>query len=352
MIRIDSQSVTTPRGVVTLYTLTNSSGASVQLQSMGVGIRAVNVPDREGIIADVAIGYADLADYYADGPCAGKTPGRYANRIGEGKFSIQGKQYQLRINNGPNALHGGPEGFANKIWKSCVKGDSVVFSLFSPDGDENYPGNLLVTVIYTWSEDNTLSVDYKAVTDAPTVINLTNHAYFNLRGESAGVEALKAHIMQVYASHYLPTNDSLVPTGVIATVNGTPMDFTEPKAIGTDLFADFPALNIGKGYDACWVIDDWKNDRQMRKAVELTDEVSGRKLTVLTTQPAVQIYTGNWLEGAPKSISGGAYHDYDAVAIECQGMPDAPNKPNFPSQLLLPGDIYNQKIEFKFSNID
>ncbi|MCH5216270.1 MAG: galactose mutarotase [Muribaculaceae bacterium] len=351
MIKINSYDVTTPHGVVTLYTLTNSTGASVELQSLGAGVRSICVPDDNGIISNVAIGYADLADYYADGPCAGKTPGRYANRIGEGKFSIEGQRYQLRINNGPNALHGGPEGFANKIWQSYTCGDSVIFTLFSPSGDENYPGNMIVSVIYTWSEDNQLTIKYQAVADEPTVINLTNHTYFNLRGENTGADALKSHLLQIFASHYLPTNDSLVPTGVIAPIAGTPMDFTKPKAIGKDLFADFPALNIGKGYDACWVIDEWNNDSQLKEAVVLTDEKSGRKLSVYTTQPAVQIYTGNWLEGAPKSISGGLYHDYDAVAIECQGMPDAPNKPNFPSQLLLPGKVYNQTIKYIFSTL-
>lgn len=352
MIKIDSLSVNTPYGAITLYTLTNASGASVQLQSLGAGIRAVNVPDRNGVIADVALGYSDLADYYADGPCAGKTPGRYANRIGLGKFSIDDVDYQLNINNEPNALHGGPTGFANHIWNSEIVRDSVLFSLDSPDGDENYPGNLKATVKYSFSEANELTIEYKATTDKPTVINLTNHTYFNLNGENAGSDVLKAHKLQLFASRYLPTNDTLVPTGVMDEVAGTPMDFTKPKAIGTHLFADFPAIKYGKGYDSSWVIDGWNGDGKLHKAATLVDEASGRVLDIETTQPAVQVYTGNWLEGAPKSISGHYYKDYDAVAIECQGMPDAPNKPDFPSQVLRPGETYKQIIKFKFSTID
>ncbi|MDE5749266.1 MAG: galactose mutarotase [Duncaniella sp.] len=331
------------------YTITNASGASVMLSSLGAAIVGVWVPDRDGRLADVVLGYNDPASYMADGPCAGKVPGRYANRIALGKFTLDGKEYNLAINNGPNALHGGPTGFQNRVWESRVlpEGDGVEFTYRSADGEEGYPGNMTATATYRWSENDTLRLELRAETDAPTVVNLTNHAYFNLDGEDA--PTVLDHELRLYASRWLPTDPTQIPTGELAPVAGTPMDFTEPKAIGRDIKADFEALKIGKGYDHCWVLDEAAVDGKPVKAAELTSAKSGRKLTVRTTQPGVQIYTGNWLEGCPESISHNAYHDYAGVAIECQNFPDAPNKPAFPSSVLRPGEEYKQVIEFEFS---
>ena len=335
-----------PKGDITLYTLTNASGASVTLSTLGAGIVSVMVPDKDGKLDDVVLGYANPADYIADGPCAGKTPGRYANRIAKGKFTVDGKEYQLAINNGPNALHGGPEGFMNQNWESEAEGNQVKFTYTAKDGEEGYPGELKATVIYTWNDKNELTIDLKAVCDKKTVVNLTNHAYFNLDGENAG--SILDHELQLLASLYLPTDDTQIPTGEIAPVKGTPMDFTESKAIGKDINADFEALKIGKGYDHCWVLDDW-HKHTLISAARLKSNKSGRVVEVFTTQPGAQVYTGNWLAGSPKNKSGRSYEDYEGVAIECQGMPDAPNHKNFPCQLLGPGEEYNQTIIYRFT---
>ena len=344
-MKITTSQIETSRGTVAVYTLTNKSGASVTLSEIGAGIVKVIVPDRDGKLADVVLGYDNIEDYFYDGPCAGKIPGRYANRIAKGQFTLDGKSYQLAINNGPNALHGGPEGFSHKIWDSRLEGDTVIFELTSPDGDENYPGTLKATAEYSWSEKNELKIELKAVTDKKTIVNLTNHAYWNLEGEDSGT-ALD-HIMQLACSRYLPTDDTLIPTGEMAPVAGTPMDFTKPKAVGKEIKADFPALNYGKGYDNCWAVDD--ADGTLHTVAVLKAPCSGRVLEVATTQPAAQVYTGNWLEGLPiNKGSKRTYHDYEGVAIECQGMPDAPNHPNFPSQVLDRGETYHHAIVFTF----
>lgn len=328
------------------YTIENSSGASVQLGSVGAAVVAVNVPDREGKLADVVIGYPKAESYFADGPCAGKCPGRYANRIALGKFSLGGKEYTLPINNGPNHLHGGPEGFQNRVWDSRIEGDGVEFMYFSEDGEMGYPGNLKVVARYEWSEENELRLTFTAHTDAETVVNLTNHSYFNLDGEGSGT--VLNHLLRLNASEWLPTSDSLIPLGDSEPVAGTPMDFLNPKPIGRDIKADFPALKYGKGYDNCWVIDGHMKG-QLSEAAELRSPVSGRVLKVFTTQPGVQIYTGNWLNGCPEGKDGHVYHDYDAVAIECQHYPDCPNHPDYPSTVLQPGESFEQAIIWAFS---
>ncbi len=345
-MNIEKKSVVSPKGDITLYTLTNNSGASVTLSSLGAGIVSVVVPDKDGKMADVALGYANPVDYFGDGPCAGKTPGRYANRIAKGKFKIGDKECQLAINNGPNALHGGPEGFMNRIWDSEAKGSHVKFTYESADGEEGYPGKVKATVIYSWSDENELKIELLAESDKKTVVNLTNHAYFNLDGEDSGT--VLDHDLQLFASHWLPTDDTQIPLGEIAEVKGTPMDFTAGKKIGSEINADFEALKIGKGYDHCWVLDNW-HKHTMIKAARLSSDKSGRVLEVMTTQPGAQVYTGNWLGGCPVGKSGRPYNDYDGVAIECQGFPDAPNHRNFPCQLLGPGELYDQTIIYKFS---
>ena len=332
------------------YTLTNKSGASVTLSSLGAAIQKIIVPDKDGKLADVVIGYDNLENYFADGPCAGKCPGRYANRIAEGSLEIEGKIYSLPINNGPNHLHGGPEGFQNKIWESRKDGDAVEFMYFSEDGEMGYPGNLKVVARYEWSEQNELRLTFTAKCDAPTVVNLTNHSYFNLDGHDSG--SVLDHTLKLNASLYLPTDETLIPLGEPDPVAGTPMDFLKPKKLGQDIKEDFPALNYGKGYDACWIIDGYQKG-QLAEAAELTGAKSGRTLKVYTTQPGVQVYTGNWLKGCPEGKGGAVYDDYCAVALECQHFPDSPNNPDYPTTLLKPGETFEEAIIFAFgcSNI-
>lgn len=347
-MEIHTTTLPSVRGDVTVVELTNTSGARVRLSSLGAGIVAIEVPDREGKLRNVTLTYADPAnDYFEDGPCMGKTPGRYANRIALGKFTLDGVDYQLATNNGPNHLHGGPTGFQNQIWNTeILPSGQVKFSLTSAAGHEGYPGTVEVACTYTFTDDNTLTIRYDATTDAATPINLTNHTYFNLHGveKANGL----AHNLRIAASHWLPTNDSLAPTGEIASVKGTPMDFTEMKEVGRDIHDDFEALRFGKGYDNCWVLDTPGLDTT---AAVLESPISGIRLEVVTDQPAVQVYTGNWLDGCPRGEKGETFHDYDGVAIECQGCPDAPNHPNFPSQILRPGETYTRTIEFRFPKV-
>ncbi|MDY3979604.1 MAG: aldose epimerase family protein [Tidjanibacter sp.] len=332
---------------VVLYTMRNAAGCEVKLCNIGAAVVSVTVPDRKGNKADVVLGYATLLDYVADGPCMGKVPGRYANRIAKGRFTLDGKTYHLAINNGPNALHGGIKGYANRVWEGRIEVDRVVFALDTPDGDEGYPSAVYTEAVYDWNDHNELELKLVAKSNGATVINLTNHTYFNLAGEGSG--SVLDHTLWLGASRYLPTDNTLIPLGEMAPVAATPMDFTTPKTLGRDIKTDFAALNYGKGYDNCYVIDCPSAEKMpMKVAAKLKDSVSGRTLTVSTDQPAVQIYTGNWLEGCPEGKNGHAYHDYDGVAIECQGMPDAPNHPNFPSQVLREGETYRRRICFAF----
>lgn len=335
---------------ITKYTLTNKSGASVTLSSLGAAITSIVVPDKDGKMDDVVLGYKEDESWLGDGPCAGKVPGRFANRINKGHLEIDGKVYELPINNGPNHLHGGPEGFQNKVWESRRDGNAVEFLYFSEDGEMGYPGNLKVIARYEWSEENELRLTFTAVTDAPTVINLTNHAYFNLDGHASG--SVLDHKLKLNSSLFLPTDDSLIPGEEAEPVAGTPMDFLKAKKLGRDIKADFPALNYGKGYDACWIIDGYE-EGQLQEAAELVAAKSGRTLKVYTTQPGIQVYTGNWLAGCPEGKDGAIYEDYSGVALECQHFPDSPNRPEFPTTRLNPGETFQQAIIFAFgcSNI-
>ena len=325
------------------YILTNASGASVTLCNVGAGIVSIKVPDKNGKLADVVLGYSKAESYFGDGPCAGKCPGRYANRIAKGKFVLDGKEYQLPLNTGSHHLHGGPEGFQNQVWDSRKSKGGVEFSYLSKDGEMGYPGNLKVAVRYDWSEDNKLSLHFKATSDAPTVLNLTNHCYFNLNGKGN----ILRHYLKLNASKYLPTNSDLIPLGPSEDVAGTPMDFRTSKTIGRDMKKDFPALNYGKGYDACWLIEGYSPGK-LQEAAELYSKHSGRKLTIYTTQPGIQVYGGNWLEGCPVGNKGKIYHDYSAVALECQHLPDSPNNPDYPSTELRPGQKFQETIVFAF----
>lgn len=351
---------TTPIGDATYYTLTNSRGHEVTLSSLGAGIIGIRVADRDGNLADVVIGYPEAASYIADGPCAGKTPGRYANRIANGRFSLDGKTFELPINNGPNHLHGGPDGYQNRIWQAEeLAPGKIRFSIESHDGDAGYPGNIKASVTYTWDDNDDLTIEYDATSDAPTVINLTNHSYFNLAGHDAGAVKAMGQLLQLNCSRWLPTDDTLVPTGETASVEETPMDFRVARKVGESIFpdgavpstetlvTDFDAIRFGKGYDNCWLADTF--DGNVNVIATLSDPESGRKLTVATDQPAAQVYGGNWVSGCPAGKDGAEYTDYCAVAIECQGCPDAPNKPGFPSQLLTPALPYHRVIRFSFT---
>ena len=334
----------TPDGkAIYKYILTNASGASAVVSNLGAAIVAVNVPDRKGKFADVILGYGKAASYFGDGPCAGKCPGRFANRIAKGKFTLDGKEYTLPVNNGPNHLHGGPEGFQNQVWESRKRKGGVEFKYVSADGEMGYPGNMVVVARYEWSEQNELRLTFSAKSDAKTVVNLTNHAYFNLNGHGTALR----HFLKLNASKYLPTDPTLIPLGDPDPVAGTPMDFRKGKTLGRDIQKDFPALNYGKGYDACWVIDGY-TPGQLQEAAELWSNRTGRTLKVFTTQPGIQVYTGNWLNGCPKGKRGRVYHDYDAVALECQHFPDSPNRPEYPSTVLKPGKIFHEAIIFAF----
>ena len=317
----------------------------MMLTERGAGIVSIVVPDRNGVMGDVVLGYRDEESYLGDGPCAGKIPGRFANRIAGGCFTLDGREYQLVKNNPDYQLHGGPDGFSNRLWKVAQTSESrAVFTLDSPDGDQGYPGAMHVEATYTWGDDNSLTLEIKATADKPTVVNLTNHTYWNLDGEDSG--SIFDHVLKINASRWLVTSEALIPTGELAPVEGTPMDFRTAKPIGRDIKADFPALRYGKGYDNCWVLDGQPG---LKLAAELSSETSGRRLEIWTDQPAAQVYTGNWLDGSPVSKSGRSYRDYDGVAIECQGFPDAPNHPDFPSCVLRPGETWSRTIIFKLN---
>ncbi len=338
----------TPEGdPIIRYTMTNERGESVVLSNYGAAIIGVNVKDSKGELADVALGYPKWQDYVSDGPAMGKSVGRFANRIARGKFSLNGTDYRLAINNGPNALHGGPSGFHNRVWNARVEGDRVVFSYLSADMEEGYPGELTVEVCYDWDDDSNLELTYFARSEADTIVNLTNHIYFNLDGHDKG--SIKGHKLQLNAHKWLPTDATQIPTGELSSVEGPPMDFLAPTVIGSRMDEDFEALKIGKGYDHCWANDGYADGEELLEVAKLFAENSGRVLTVKTTQPGIQIYTGNWLSGCPISKSGYEYVDYDGVAMECQAFPDSPNKPEFPSVKLASGEVYKKTIIYSFS---
>lgn len=345
-MKITSRIIPSKKGDIKIYRLENSQGAWVELSSLGAGIIGVGIPDVDGNIGNVALSYAEPSDYLYDGPCMGKCPGRYANRIAKGHLEIDGTTYQLAINNGPNALHGGPEGFQNQLWRSHETENGVVFEYEAADGEENYPGALKVKATYTWNDANELTLHFQAVADKETVINLTNHAYWNLDGADSG--SVLDHDMRIESDLWLPTDDTQIPTGELAPVEGTPMDFREFKKLGRDIEADFEALRIGKGYDHCWSLRGREKGKMIEDAVVLRGAKSRRVLHVDTDQPGVQIYTGNWLAGSPLNKAGHSYADYDGVAIEMQGFPDAPNHPQFPDQTLKPGKEYDRTIRFRF----
>jgi aldose 1-epimerase len=337
----------TPDGEeVDLYVLTNTQGTKAKVMTYGALLTELDVADRDGKLGDVVLGFDDLKGYLTRHPYFGCTVGRVANRIAKGKFTLDGKEYKLATNNGPNSLHGGDKGFDQKVWKAEVvkspDGPAVRFHYDSKDGEEGYPGNLSCDVTYTLTNDNALRLDYKATTDRPTPVNLTNHSYFNLAGQDSG-DVLN-HELTLYADRYTPTDKELIPTGEIKPVRGTPLDFTKPEKIG----ARIGELKSGPGgYDHNFVLD--KGDKKLSLAAKVYDPKSGRVMETYTTEPAVQLYTSNFLDGTLKGKGGAAYKKYQALCLEAQHYPDSVNHPDFPSTILKPGETYTQTTVYKFS---
>ena len=317
---------------VTQFIITNDQ-MRIKIINYGGRLVSVEVPDKQGKMKDVTLNYPNLEGYVQDPFFIGATVGRFANRIAHGRFELNGKTYSLARNNGPNHLHGGPKGFFAQVWKaepfqhSSESGVKLLY--FSRDGEEGYPGNLNVEVNYSLTEQNELKIDYRAATDQPTPINLTNHAYWNL----AGGGTIHQHKLKLYASRYLPVDDTAIPTGELAAVQGSPMDFTTAKLIGRDLEAS-------GGYDHCYVIDDY--DESLRPAARLEESVSGRVMEIETTKPGIQFYSGNFLE-KPFVYRG-------ALCLETQFFPDSPNRSEFPSCILNPGEEYSQTTVHRFMN--
>lgn len=337
----------TPEGeAIVIYTLRNENGCEVRVCNIGAAIVSVKAPDRDGNMDDIVLGYKDAMSYFGDGAASGKSVGRVANRIAKGKMTIEGVEYNLEINNGPNHLHGGTKGFANQLWDSRVEENRVVFSRTSPDGEQNYPGDLYVEAGYYFGEDNALEITYMARTNKTTAVNLTNHTYWNLAGEGSGKDILD-HELRLNCSKVLEMDPTQIPTGVKLDVKGTPQDFTEWRRFGDEILSEFNHMKDFKGYDHFFVLDGWQPNI-LCEVGELRCEATGRKVEILSSQAGAMLYTGNWLEGGcPVTKSGGRYKDYAGVAIECQNFPDAVNKPEFPSAILKPEETYCQKIVFR-----
>jgi len=336
---------------VRLYTLTSEHGMTVKVTNYGATVTAIIVPDRNGKLADVALGYDSLEQYInaIEKPYLGAIVGRYGNRIAKGQFSIDGETYPLATNNGENHLHGGQLGFDKVIWNAKpVSGDGwsgVELSYLSKDGEEGYPGNLQVSVNYKLSNDNTLTVEYLATTDKATPINLTQHTYFNLKGEGEGT--ILDHQLMLNAKHFTPVDRGMIPTGKLEPVADSPFDFTTPKPIGRDIEQDHEQLDFGLGYDHNYVIVGERGI--MKLAAHVYEPSSGRTLEIHTQEPGIQFYCGNFLNGKLKGKSGKLYVHRGGFCLETQHYPDSPNQPDFPSSILRPGEEYRTKTTFRFS---
>jgi aldose 1-epimerase len=347
-IRKQPFGTTAEKKPVDLYTLTNSNGIEVSIMTYGGIVVSLKVPDRKGKMQEVTLGYDTLDGYLKNNsPYFGALIGRYGNRIGKGKFSLGGRDYQLATNNGDSHLHGGNRGFDKVVWKPTeVRGQKSVglkLDYLSADGEEGYPGALSVAVVYTLTNDNELKIDYAATTTKDTIVNLTNHAYFNL---GADANILK-HELMINADRFTPISEAFIPTGELRSVKGTPMDFTKPTAIGARISQKDEQLIRGNGYDHNWVLN--RKDASLSLAARVDEPTSGRVLEVFTTEPGVQFYTGNFLDGTIKGKAGKVYQQRAGFCLETQHFPDSPNKPNFPSTVLKPGQKYTTTTVYKFS---
>lgn len=331
------------------YTLTNTKGMRVQVITYGGIITSIEVPDRNGKFQDVVLGFDNLIEYEENNPYFGAIIGRFGNRIADGKFNLDGTEYSLTQNDGKNNLHGGKKGFDKVVWNSeseIVNGEAVLrLSYLSPDMEEGFPGNLSVEVTYTLTNENELKVDYNATTDKTTIVNLTQHSYFNLSGS----DDILTHDLFINADKYLPVDETLIPLGEIKDVEGTPFDFRTFKPIGLDINADNEQLRLGLGYDHCWIIND--KDYGLRTAAILSESTTGRTLEIITDQPAIQFYSGNFLNGThPIKNSDSYYRHRSGLCLETQHYPDSPNQETFPSVVLKPGETYKSLTIFYFSS--
>ncbi len=347
---------------VTLFTLRNRHGMVVQLSDWGGIVKQVAVPDREGELADVVLGYDSLADYLADSAYVGAIVGRFANRIDRGRLELDGTRIELPVNDDPHHLHGGPRGFDSRPWETftTVSGPipgspfdvpgagraSVVLSRVSEAGEEGYPGRLETTVTVSLTNGNELKFDYEATTDAPTVVNLTHHDYWNLAGHESG--SILGHELQLFASRFTPVDSVLIPTGELRHVASTPFDFRTPETIGARIDADDEQLRIAGGYDHNFVLDDWTGDGALILAARLRDPTSGRVMEVLTSEPGIQLYSGNFLGDSIPGKAGAAYRPRSGLCLETQHFPDSPNQAAFPSTVLRPGEKYRSTTVYRF----
>ncbi len=334
---------------IELYTLRNGK-AEVSIATWGATVTSLRVPDRTGAIADVVLGFDSLEPYMKEHPFFGVVVGRYANRIGQGRFTLDHKEYRLTINNGKNQLHGGPEGFYRKVWKpeevEAKDGPALKLTYVSPDGEEGYPGTLTASVIYTLTDDGSLRMEYSATTDKLTVVNLTNHAYFNLSGPGEG--DILGHELMIKAARFTPVDETSIPTGELRSVAGTPFDFRKPTALGARIGVADEQLKIGKGYDHNFVLDGGVT-KKPRLVASMHDPKSGRVLEIITTEPGLQLYSGNFLDGTIKGKGGKVYAYRGAFCLESQHYPDSPNHPSFPTAVLRPGKKYQSTTLYHFT---
>lgn len=333
---------------VSLFTLKNTSGSEARIINYGAILTHLFINNKDGKTEDIVLGYDSIKGYEKDNSFLGATVGRYGNRIDEGKFTLGGKEYQLDVNSGGNHLHGGSKGFYKVMWdaepKETLDGPSVVLSYVSPDGEMGYPGEVNITITYTLTNDNELKIEYEATTDKPTILNPTHHSYFNLSGDFT--KKILDHRLQIDADKFTPVDENLIPTGELAEVADTPMDFRTPKSIGEDIEADYKQLEIAGGYDHNWVLNNYTSD--VRKVAELYEPASGRVMEVITDQPGIQFYSGNFLDGSITGKNGIKYEYRTALCLETQFFPDSPNHPEFPSTVLNPGEKYRQTTIYKF----
>lgn len=338
----------TPEGAeVHVFTLTNSRGAEARIINYGGIVLSLKVPDRNGRMGDVVLGFDTLDAYIKDSPYFGCLVGRFGNRIAKGRFELNGKTYTLAVNNPPNALHGGLKGFDKVVWAATTKmtadGPALGLNYVSKDGEEGYPGMLSVTAVYTLTEDNALMLEFTAVSSQDTIVNLTHHSYFNLAGKGD----VLGHLVTINADTFTPVDETLIPTGELRPVAGTPLDFRKPVAIGARIDDPDQQLKYGKGYDHNWVLS--KPMSQLGLAAKVVEPTTGRVMEVLTTEPGTQFYTGNFLDGTLKGKGGWVYRQRDGFCFEPQHYPDSPNQPGFPSTVLKPGQTYSNTIIYRFS---